>query len=606
MTDRSRPGAALILAAGEGTRMRSAVPKVLHPIGGRGLLGHAVHAVAELDPEHLVVVLGHGGDQVREAVTALGDELARPVTVAVQEQQLGTGHAVRCGLDALPPGITGPVLVTYGDVPLLDADTLATLLAEHTTSGAAVTLLTTELADPTGYGRVLRETDGTVTRIVEQNDATAEQRAIREINSGVYAFDGAFLHEGLGRLSTSNNQGELYLTDVIAIAHDDGAEVRGVICPDEWQVARRQRPRPARPAAGGAEPQAARALDARGRHGGRPGHHVGRRRGAPRTRRRAAPRHAAARRHDGRRRCRRSARTPRSPTSWSGPARASCARTAASRRSARERPSDRSPTCAPARGSASAARSARSSRRRTPRSARARRCRTSPTSATRRSASTPTSAPAPCSSTTTASRKHRTVIGSHVRTGSDTMFIAPVSVGDGAYTGAGAVLTQDVPPGALAVLAGSRSAPSRAGWTKNRPGTPAAEAAKAATERLNRAVSSRTAMTKKSLMLFSGRAHPDLAEQVAKHLDVTITPQSAYAFANGEIFVRFEESVRGSDAFVLQCHSAPDQPLDHGAADHGRRAEARVGQADHRGRAVLPVTRARTRSTAAASRSRRG
>src|SRR6476659_6451744 len=108
MTDRSRPGAALILAAGEGTRMRSAVPKVLHSIGGRSLLGHAVHAVAELDPEHLVVVLGHGGDQVREAVTAFGEELARPVTVAVQEQQLGTGHAVGRGLDALPHGITGP------------------------------------------------------------------------------------------------------------------------------------------------------------------------------------------------------------------------------------------------------------------------------------------------------------------------------------------------------------------------------------------------------------------------------------------------------------------------------------------------------------------
>ena len=95
MTDRSRPGAALILAAGEGTRMRSAVPKVLHPIGGRSLLGHAVHAVAELDPEQLVVVLGHGGEQVPEAVTALGEELARPVTVAVQEQRLGTGHAVQ-------------------------------------------------------------------------------------------------------------------------------------------------------------------------------------------------------------------------------------------------------------------------------------------------------------------------------------------------------------------------------------------------------------------------------------------------------------------------------------------------------------------------------
>ncbi len=236
MTDRSRPGAALVLAAGEGTRMRSAIPKVLHPIGGRSLLGHAVHAVSELDPEHLVVVLGHGGEQVREAVEALADELDRPVLTAVQEKRLGTGHAVGCGLDVLPGGITGPVLVTYGDVPLLRGDTLATLLAEHTASGAAVTLVTTELADPTGYGRVLRESDGAVTRIVEQADATAEQLAVREVNSGVYAFDGAFLESGLGRLSTSNNQGELYLTDLIKIARDDGAEVRGVLCDDEWQV----------------------------------------------------------------------------------------------------------------------------------------------------------------------------------------------------------------------------------------------------------------------------------------------------------------------------------------------------------------------------------
>ena len=153
-------------------------------------------------------------------------------------------------------------------------------------------------------------------------------------------------------------------------------------------------------------------------------------------------------------------------------------------------------------------------------------------------------------------RKHRTVIGSHVRTGSDTKFIAPLSVGDGAYTGAGAVLKNDVPPGALAVSGG----PQRIieGWVeKNRPGTPAAEAAQGRHREVEPAVSSRTAMTKKSLMLFSGRAHPELAEQVAKQLDVTITPQSAYSFANGEIFVRFEESVRGSDAFVLQSHSAP-------------------------------------------------
>ncbi|MBA3905541.1 MAG: NTP transferase domain-containing protein, partial [Pseudonocardiales bacterium] len=236
MTDRSRPGAALVLAAGEGTRMRSAVPKVLHPIGGRSLLGHAVHAVAELDPVHLVVVLGHGGDQVAAAVSALGDESARPVLIAVQEKRLGTGHAVQCGLDALPRGLTGPVLVTYGDVPLLEADTLSKLLAEHTASDAAVTLVTTELADPTGYGRVLRDSAGKVIRIVEQADADAAQRAVREINSGVYMFDGAFLAAGLGRLSTSNNQGELYLTDLVEIAYGDGVEVRGIICDDEWQV----------------------------------------------------------------------------------------------------------------------------------------------------------------------------------------------------------------------------------------------------------------------------------------------------------------------------------------------------------------------------------
>jgi N-acetylglucosamine-1-phosphate uridyltransferase (contains nucleotidyltransferase and I-patch acetyltransferase domains) len=149
-----RPAAALVLAAGDGTRMRSATPKVLHPIGGRSLLSHAVHAVAALEPEHLVVVVGHGGDRVRDAVAALGEELARPVLAAEQPHRMGTGHAVRCGLDALRDGLTGPVLVTYGDVPLLEPGTLAEMLHEHTASGAALTVLTTELADPTGYGRV--------------------------------------------------------------------------------------------------------------------------------------------------------------------------------------------------------------------------------------------------------------------------------------------------------------------------------------------------------------------------------------------------------------------------------------------------------------------
>ncbi|MDT7652253.1 MAG: bifunctional UDP-N-acetylglucosamine pyrophosphorylase / glucosamine-phosphate N-acetyltransferase, partial [Pseudonocardiales bacterium] len=178
-----RPAAAIVLAAGDGTRMRSAVPKVLHPIAGRSLLGHAVHAVAALEPEHLVVVVGHGRHEVSDAVSGLGEELARPVLAAVQEKRLGTGHAVRCALDAVPTPLTGPVLVTYGDVPLLEPATLGALLAAHAASGAALTLLTSELADPSGYGRVLRESDGTVTRIVEEADASPEQRAVTEVNS---------------------------------------------------------------------------------------------------------------------------------------------------------------------------------------------------------------------------------------------------------------------------------------------------------------------------------------------------------------------------------------------------------------------------------------
>ena len=153
-------------------------------------------------------------------------------------------------------------------------------------------------------------------------------------------------------------------------------------------------------------------------------------------------------------------------------------------------------------------------------------------------------------------RKHRTVIGSHVKTGSATKFIAPVEVGDGAYTGAGTVLRSDVPPGALAVSGGPQR--NFEGWVeKNRPGTSVRGGRTGRRPRVGSAVSVMPGLPKKHLMLFSGRAHPELAEQVAKQLDVTITPQSAWSFANGEIFVRFEESVRGSDAFVLQSHSAP-------------------------------------------------
>ncbi len=231
------PSAVIVLAAGAGTRMRSDTPKVLHSVGGRSMLSHAVHSVAGVTPEHLVVVLGHEREQVGPAVQKLADELARPIDVAVQDEQLGTGHAVLCGLSPLPETFAGVVVVTSGDVPLLDADTVADLIEAHRYSGAAVTVLTTTLPDSTGYGRILRNKDGEVTGIVEQADATEAQRAIREVNSGVYAFDIAALRSALSRLSSDNAQHELYLTDVISIVRGDGQLVHAKHIEDHALVA---------------------------------------------------------------------------------------------------------------------------------------------------------------------------------------------------------------------------------------------------------------------------------------------------------------------------------------------------------------------------------
>jgi bifunctional UDP-N-acetylglucosamine pyrophosphorylase/glucosamine-1-phosphate N-acetyltransferase len=230
----------VVLAAGEGTRMRSATPKVLHRIAGRTLVEHAVRAVAPLDPHNLVVVVGHGRDQVAAHLDAVAKDIERPITVAVQDVQRGTGHAVACGLAELPADLTGTVVVSYGDVPMLDAATLRALLDEHAAhtgdTAHAVTVLTAVVADPTGYGRIVRDTDGTVVAIVEDKDATPEQRDITEINSGVYAFDAEALHEALAQLSTDNTQGELYLTDVLGIARAAGKSVTALVCADPWQV----------------------------------------------------------------------------------------------------------------------------------------------------------------------------------------------------------------------------------------------------------------------------------------------------------------------------------------------------------------------------------
>jgi bifunctional UDP-N-acetylglucosamine pyrophosphorylase/glucosamine-1-phosphate N-acetyltransferase len=229
----NRPAAVIVLAAGEGTRMKSSTPKVLHRIGGRSLVGHALAAASALEPERLAVVVRHE----RERVAAHVAEVAPQAMIADQDEIKGTGRAVQCAmnvLDAAGAGsVSGAVVVLAGDVPLLDGATLRNLVEEHNAGGHAVTILTTEVEDPTGYGRIVRDPDsGDVAAIVEHGDATPEQRDIREINSSVYAFDAAVLRSALGRLGSSNVQGEVYLTDVIAIARSDDGIVRAALVDD--------------------------------------------------------------------------------------------------------------------------------------------------------------------------------------------------------------------------------------------------------------------------------------------------------------------------------------------------------------------------------------
>jgi bifunctional UDP-N-acetylglucosamine pyrophosphorylase / glucosamine-1-phosphate N-acetyltransferase len=229
--------AVLVLAAGAGTRMRSDTPKVLHTLAGRSMLSHALHAVAKVAPQHLVVLLGHGRDRIAPVVAELAGTLGRTIEIAVQEQQLGTGHAVGCGLAALPADFAGTVVVTSGDVPLMDAETLAELIAAHSSETAAATVLTTTLPNPTGYGRILRTQDREVIGIVEEFDATPSQRAIGEVNVGVYAFDIDELRSALDRLRPHNAQQELYITDVFSIIRQDGQIVRAMHVDDTALVA---------------------------------------------------------------------------------------------------------------------------------------------------------------------------------------------------------------------------------------------------------------------------------------------------------------------------------------------------------------------------------
>lgn len=471
--------AVVVLAAGAGTRMKSTKQKTLHDIGGRTLLSHALHAAAGINPQHIVAVVGHQRDQVSPAADAVANELDREVLQAIQAEQNGTGHAVACGLEPIPD-FTGTVIVTNGDVPLLTGQTLRDLFDAHSSSAAAVTVLTTRLEDPTGYGRIVRDDTDQVTAIVEQKDADEATRAITEVNSGVFAFDGAVLRDALGKLDSNNSQGELYLTDVLGIARTDGHPVRAFVAPDARELA-------------GVNDRVQ--LAEAGRELNRRTVEAAMRGGAtvidpdstfigvnvlvgqdvlihPGTQLWGA--------------------TSIGDNAVIGPDTtltdmtigrgASVIRTHAERSVIGEdtavgpftyiRPNTVLGKGGKLGGFVEAKNAHIGEGSKVPHL----------TYIGDATVGEETNIGASSVFVNyDGVTKHHTTIGSHVRTGSDTMFIAPVTVGDGAYSGAGTVIREDVPPGALAVSGG----PQRTieGWVeKKRPGTPAAEAAARARE----------------------------------------------------------------------------------------------------------------------------
>ena len=220
----------VILAAGEGTRMKSATPKVLHTISGRSLVGHVLHAVSSLSPKQVRVIVGAG----REEVEAHISEIAPTAVTVFQEKRGGTGHATQLALDGLKP--TGTLLVLAGDTPMLTSEALSQLLKHHHEGGFTASVLTAEHPDPTGYGRIIRADDDSLLRIVEERDADDTERDIYEVNSGVYAFDAAKLAAAIGKLKSNNSQGELYLTDVIGILRNEGGTIAAVMIDDFIEI----------------------------------------------------------------------------------------------------------------------------------------------------------------------------------------------------------------------------------------------------------------------------------------------------------------------------------------------------------------------------------
>ena len=221
----AKPIAAVILAAGKGTRMRSEKAKVLHPLGGKPLLVHVLDALEPLEAARTVVVVGHQADLVQAAVAERGPEFA------LQKEQNGTGHAVQIARDTCLRDFRGDVLITYGDTPLLTSETLQGFLELHRREQAALTMLTMQLDDAMGYGRIVRDSDGAVQRIVEARDCSPEQLAIGEANGGIYCVSSELLFPALDALETNNAQGELYVTDIVAFAVEQGLKVATEIVP---------------------------------------------------------------------------------------------------------------------------------------------------------------------------------------------------------------------------------------------------------------------------------------------------------------------------------------------------------------------------------------
>jgi len=478
--------AVVVLAAGIGSRMRSSTPKVLHQIGGRSLLGHVLAAAEPLQAEQRLVVVGAGREMVAKHLATIAPD----VGTVVQAEQLGSGHATRLALDHVPG--SGPVLIVNGDAPLLTPETLVELCAAHTSAQAVLTVLTARVEDAYGLGRILRDSSGALVGIVEHSDADPDQLDIDEINAGAYVADGPMLAAVLDRLRTTNAQGELYLTDAVAMFASDGQTVVGQLaadptdvvgCNDRIELAARGRTLNDRvlrrhmaagvtivdPASTWIDVDVQIGRDVRLLPGTQLHGSTSIAEGAvlgpdtTLTRCVVGEKASVVRTHGNDAEIGPGASvgpfTYLRPGTRLGPATKVGAFVETKNVEVGE--GSKIPHLSYV-GDATIGEHSNIGA-------------------------------ATVFVNYDGIAKHRTTIGSHARTGADNMFVAPVSVGDGAYTAAGSVITEDVPPGAMAVSRARQR--NIAGWVRlRRAGTPAAEAARAATEGETEQVTEPTAL----------------------------------------------------------------------------------------------------------------